>query len=65
MLGCIQPGFRTAHSDVLVLSQPYATGELGRGDSALAQTREVQKRRLGLGRGNMGVRRGIQGWQSL
>lgn len=38
---------------------------LGRGDSALPQAHEMRKRRLGLGRGNMGVRRRIQGWQSL
>lgn len=36
-----------------------------RGDSALPWTCELQERRPGLGRGNTGFRRGIQGWQSL
>lgn len=61
----IQPAFHSSHSGLLVQSQPCATTALGRGDSALPQTHEMQKMRLGLGRGNMGVRRGIQGWQSL
>lgn len=59
VLRCIQSGFHTSHGGLLVQSQPYATTGLGRGDSALPQTHEVWKRRLGLGRGNMGVRRGI------
>jgi len=51
----IQPGLHTSHGGLLVQSQLYAATGLGREDSALPHTREMQKRRLDLGRGNMGV----------
>lgn len=48
MLRCIQPGFHTSHSGLLVQSQPYATTGLGRGDSTLPQTHGMRERRDGV-----------------
>lgn len=64
VLCCIQPSFHTAHRGLLVQSQLYAATGL-RSYSAFLQNHEMQRKSLGLGRGNMDVRRGIQVWESL